>query len=156
MVILGKDGKEYRNVKDCLAADDAFDKRVAEEAAKKEALKKAEDEKIALKKAEISRRKKELSSNIEKADEELKLARLEYKQAKEKAEKIIEDAYKEAQAITNEAHDFLKNAASNKSKAISTFNKEFGPFTTVITSEEAWDEIQNGVEETLKRIFRWF
>ena len=159
MIILGKDGKEYPNVKACIQADAEYDEKIAKEKAQEEAKKRAEEAAIVERKAEISKRKKELSNAIEKAEGNLKIARTEYNNAKERAEKIMAAARKEAQLIINDAKDFLKSASTEKINAISAFNKEFGPFTTVLTGEDAQEEynrLQNIMEENLKRFFKWF
>ena len=155
MIILGKDGKEYASVKECMQADEEYDKRIAEEAAQKEAAKQAEEAKIAEKKAEISKRKKELSIAIEKAKDKVKVASVDYNQAKSKAEQIMAEARKEAQAILEEASNSLKDANEEKVKAISAFNKEFGPFTTVLTGDEVLNEYLR-IQSTLDKQFSMF
>lgn len=162
MIILGKDGKQYATVKECQRADVEYDRRIADEKAQLEAKKIADEKAIAERKAEISKRKKELSSMIESAEDKVKVAKVDYNQARAQAEKIIAEAKKEAQAILDAAGEKLKLANEEKVNAISNFNKEFGPFTTVLTGEDAWNEyqrIQNNIDRqfnAFKSIFNWF
>ena len=155
MIILGKDGKQYSSVKECLRADELFDKKIAEEKAAAEAKKAAEAEKVELRKAEISKRKKELSSAIESATEKVKVARMDYHKAEKEAEDIIVKARAEAQKILDAAGKNLKKAQEERISAISNFNKEFGPFTTVLTGEDAWNEYQR-TQINLDRQFNLF
>lgn len=162
MKILGKDGKEYATVKECMRADVEFDRKLAEEQAAEELRKSKEAEELALKKAEVSKRKKELSNEIELATDAVRTATIEYNQAKERAEKLIVEARKEAQAILKDAADKLSEANDKKVTAISNFNKEFGPFTTVLTGEDAWNEaqrIQQAIDKQFgpfRNFFTWF
>ena len=161
MVILGKDGKEYTSVKECLRADEEFDRKVAEETARKEAERKAAELALAEKKATISKRKKELSTAIETATEEVKLARVDYNKAKEDAEKIMAEARLAAQKLLDTAGKALKEANEKKVKAVAAFNKEFGPFSTILTGEDAWNEYKRVSDSldsqfnVLKHLFDW-
>lgn len=161
MIILGKDGKQYATVKECQRADAEYDKKVAEEKAAKEAKAAHEAEQLAIRKAEISKRKKELSSAVETATDKVRVATVDYNQAKERAERLIAEARKEAQAILEEAGKNLTAANEERVSAISNFNKEFGPFTTVLTGDDAWNEaqrIQKMVDKqfnVFRSIFNW-
>lgn len=151
MKIFGKDGNEYASVKECLRADEAYEKRIAEAKEREEAQKREQELKLAEKKAEISKRKKELSAAIDAANTEVAEARIAYNRDKERAERLIAEARKEAEVILTEANKKLKLATEKKMNAISTFNHEFGPFTTVLTGQDAWDEykrISNSIDET--------
>lgn len=162
MKILGKDGKEYATVKACIKADAEFDKKVAEEKAAADLEKATKELELAQKKAEISKRKKELSNAIDVASEEVKLATIEYNQAKEKAENLISEARKQAHSILDEAAKKLTAANDTRVRAISDFNKEFGPFTTVLTGTDAWNEaqrIQKAIDKQFgpfRNFFNWF
>ena len=162
MKIFGKDGKEYATVKECIRADAEYDKKVAEEQAAQEQKKAAEAEQLAQRKAEISKRKKELSNAIEAATDNVRIATIDYNQAKERAENIIAEARKEAQSILEEAAKKLTAANDEKVSAISNFNKEFGPFTTVLTGDDAWNEaqrIQKAIDKqfgAFRNFFTWF
>ena len=161
MIILGKDGKEYASVEDCVKADEAFDKKVQEQEKKEAAEKKAKEDAIALKKAEISKRKKELSLKIESAQELVDEARKAYDTASEQAQELVAEARKKASQLLCEADEKLKEATQIKVAAIREFNNEFGTYTTVLTGDAAWNEykrISNSMDDTfslLKRFFRF-
>lgn len=152
MIILGKDGKEYNSVKECLAADLAFDKKIADEKAKAEAERKALEEKVAEEKALVSKKKKELSDAIEKAEENYVAAYNVYDSAKAEADKIIQEAQKKANDILTAAAKEVENASKAKMNAIAEFNKEFGPYRTTLTGAKAAREY-NRFSSDFNRIF---
>ena len=155
MIILGKDGKEYASVKECLLADAAFDKRVADEKAKLEAEKKALEEKVAEEKALVSKKKKELSDAIEKAEENYIAAYNIYDSAKADADRIIQEAQKKANDILAAAAKEVEKASKAKMNAVAEFNKEFGPYRTTLTGAKAAREY-NRISSDFDRMFNKF
>lgn len=137
MKIIGKDGKEYFDVKSCLKADEAYDARIAAEKLEEENRKKALEAKIEQEKNAISKRKKELSTMIEKAEEKCILAENVYDEARRKANDVLKKAKEEANAILQAATKELESASAEKLKAIAAFNKEFGPYQSVVTGTKA-------------------
>lgn len=159
MIILGKDGKEYATVKECVKADAEFDKQILEKEAKIAAEKKAKEDELALKKAEVSKRKKELAAKVESSQLLVEEASKEYDLAYEEAQKILADARKKASDLVAAADAKLKDATQEKVKAIREFNKEFGTYTTVLTGDAAWNEykrISNSFDDTFDMFRRMF
>ena len=120
-----------------------------------------------------SKRKKELSDEVEKAtkhlDEAYKFYEAErakakdiYSEAQKKADEILKKAKKEADELIDIAEKEVKKASEKKTLAISEFNKEFGPYKTVITGDKAIDEynkmirnIDNTFAKFWDSFFRW-
>ena len=140
MRIIGKDGKEYTNVKECLQADAAFEKAEKEKALAAEKATEALRQKIADEKAQVSKRKKELSDKIEEANDKLDYFTKEYDAVRKDAAEIINKAKEEATKIINEAAKKVEEASAERAQAISAFNAEFGPYKTVLTGSKALEE----------------
>lgn len=148
MKIFGLDGKEYKTVEDCVAADKVFE----------EARKKAEAEE-AEKKTLISKQKKEKADIIKAAEDEVALAQADYDKAREAAKEIINRAKEEARKLVTDASTKYKEATDKKYKAIADFNKEFGTYTTTYTGKEALDEynrVMRSFNSIWDRFFDWF
>lgn len=152
MKILSKDGQEYNSVKECLAADAAYDKKVADEKAKAEAERAAKELKLANEKAAISKKKKEMSDAIEDAskkhDEALKL----YDAAKQRAAEILKEARTKANEIVSEAAKDVESASADRMNAIAAFNKEFGVYRTTLTEAQVADEY-NRIVRSVNDVF---
>lgn len=129
MKIVGKDGKTYATVEECIAADEAFEES--------EAAKALEETN---KKNELSKKKKEKADAIKAAEDALSLASAEYDRAREKARKLIEEAKVEARTIVNEAAKKFDAASDARYQAIREFNKEFGTYTVTYTGKDAVEE----------------
>ena len=144
-------GKLFDKKEDLFAEEKAHADKLAKEKAEFEAkeakLKAAAEEE----QKTSSRRKKELSDEIEKAstflDEAYKFYEAErakakdiLKEAQEKADKILLEAKEEAKNLVSLAEKEVKKASEKKTQAVSNFNKEFGPYKTVLTGDKALDE----------------
>lgn len=129
MQIIGKDGKTYNTVDECMKADEAFDKAIVEKEKQETEAKNA-----------LSLRKKEKANAIQAADEELNLAQVEYDKVRAEAKKVIEEAQVKAKNMIKVAADKYREASDNKYKAIREFNKEFGTYTTTYTGQKALEE----------------
>lgn len=134
MKIIGKDGKTYETVEECVKAEKALDEA---EAAKEKAL--------AEKKNAISVRKKEKAAAIQKAEDALNLASTELDKTREDARKLVEEAQEKARAMIKEASAKYRVASEARYKAISDFNKEFGTYTTTYTGQKALEEYNRAV-----------
>lgn len=134
MQIIGKDGKNYETVEDCVKADKAFDEA---EAAKERAL--------AEKKNAISLRKKEQADLIQKAEDAVNTASAELEKVKEEARKIVEEAQEKAKALIKDASTKYREASEARYNAIRDFNKEFGTYTTTYTGQKALEEHNRAV-----------
>lgn len=155
MKIIGKDGKEYFDIKTCLKADKEYDEKIAAEKLAAEKEKKALEVKLEQEKNAISKRKKELSDAIELAEEKKVVAENLYDDAKKQADKILKEAKEKANGILQTAAKNLENASADKMKAIAAFNKEFGPYKTVVTGSKAVDDY-NRIVNQINRIFDSF
>ncbi len=137
MQIIGKDGKEYSTVEKCKEADKAFDKAQEEKRMAEE-----------IKKAEISKERKELADKIDAAKDAYNLAVEAYNEAKAEARKIIEEANARANEILKEAGDNVDKAATDKRNAMVEYNDKFNkPYVRYITGDEAKREYDNIVDE---------
>ena len=134
MKIIGKDGKTYETVEECVKAEKAFDE--AEEAKEKA---------LAEKKNAVSTRKKEKAAAIQKAEDALNLASTELDKTREDAKKLVEEAQEKARAMIKEASAKYRVASEARYKAISDFNKEFGTYTTTYTGQKALEEYNRAV-----------
>lgn len=134
MKIIGKDGKTYETVDECVKADKAFDEA---EAAKEKALTE--------KKNAVSLRKKEKATAIQKAEDALNLASTELEKTREDARKLVEEAQEKAKNIIKEASAKYREASEARYKAISDFNKEFGTYTTTYTGQKALEEYNRAI-----------
>jgi hypothetical protein len=174
MRIIGKDGKEYKTEKECLAADRAYDAKIEADALAKEAEKAALEKRLEEEQKMISAKKKELAATIEATqlalDEAQKLyditkskAQEKLRAADEEACKIIDEAkalaHKQYKQVESEVDDMmlaaskqLEKASEDRMNAIAAFNKEFGPYRTVITGNKALDEY-NKVKKTMDEFF---
>ena len=147
MKIIGKDGKEYASVKECLTADKNYDLALEEQKIKDEQEKKALSDKIATEKAELSARKKEYANKIESAKDEVDYYKKEYEKAKLEAKKIVDEANDKAEEILKGAAKSLEEASEKKMIAIAEFNKEFGPYQTTLTGLDAINEYNKVVKQ---------
>lgn len=138
----------YDDVKECQKAEEAYAKKQLEEEEKQKAL----EAKVAEEKAAISKRRKELSDAIESADEEYTTACNLYDIARKQADDIILEAKKKANDVLNVAAKEVEAASEKKMNAVAEFNKEFGPYKTVVTGNKAM-EFHNKLISNLKRIF---
>ena len=92
--------------------------------------------------------KKELAKKIEEAEQEVTEANNLYDTAKEKAKAIMDEARKKANVILDTAREKVKEAQEKKYNAVAEFNKQFGPYTTTLTSAQAAQIYNN----TLRKI----
>jgi ubiquitin len=156
MIIIGKDGKEYKSEKECLIADKKFDEElIAKKQKEEEELKKIE-EKLNKEKLELSNRKKELAKKIEDADKKLDEAVKLHKIAKQKATELIESAKKDADEVLKVANKQLDEASYERMVAISNFNKEFGVYKTTITGIDAINQHNRTVDMIQSFLKNWF
>lgn len=114
-----------------------------------------------IKQSNISKQKKELAKTIEDADNKLKEANKLYHIAQDKAKEILEKSNKEINNILDTAEAEVKKAEKEKLDAIVEFNKQFGPYKTTLTNEEAIDALDRSLErfdKAFNNIFRnfWF
>ena len=147
MVILGKDGNEYKSVKACMEADKAYDAAVAAREAEKQEKEKS-----------VSARKRELANAIEKAEEARLEAIQKYEAVKQKAEEIIAEAQEKAEKMLREEARLVKKASEAKAQAILDFNKEFGAYRIILTGNDALREVNQIVKNINDRLFNrfWF
>lgn len=131
----------YDDPKELIKDETAALEKIAEE----ERAEEARREKLELEKKErehkISNRKKELSALIEKADEELKESYKKLDKAKAKCDKLKKDTDKAISEILTPVKAEVKAAQTKHLEAISLFNKEFGPYRTVLTEADTEDVI---------------
>ena len=113
-------------------------------------LEKEEAERKA-KESALTNRKKELAKNIETCELNLEAAYKQLEEAKRSAQSIIDAATKNAQEMVKPAIENVNNLQRDRVKAISAFNKEFGPFKTAYTGERAQQEF-----ERLNKVFNRF
>lgn len=176
MIIVGKDGKTYETVKECMKADELFDKKLAEKEAEEREL----QEKLNQEKAAITKRKKELSEAIEKAEEDYvascnlydiankqasdimhksnEEAKKILAEAKKKADEIREGAETKANEILVAASRNIEKASEKKMQAISEFNKEFGEYRTTLSGPkaiEAHNRLLNDIQRVFNRFFKF-
>lgn len=158
--------KIFDNKNDLFNAEKAYEQEKAAFEAKEAQLKAKQEEDNKIK----SKRKKELSDKIEEAsknlDEAYKFYEAEKSKVKDiltgaqkKADDIIKQARQEAQKLIDIAEKEVKKASEQKTLAISNFNKEFGPYRTVITGDKAIDEYNKLVrnfENTFSNIWKGF
>ena len=174
MRIIGKDGKEYKTEKECIAADKAYDAKIEADMLAKEAEKAALEQKFEEEQKMISLKKKELAATIEATQLALDEAQKFYDITKSKAQEKLKAANKEARQIIDEAKALaskqyqqvesevddmmiaaskqLEKASEARMNAIAAFNKEFGPYRTVVTGNRALDEY-NKVKKTMDEFF---
>ena len=138
----------YDDVKECQKAEEAYAKKQLEAEEKQKAL----EAKVAEEKAAISKKRKELSDAIEKADEDYVAACNVYDVARKQADDIIVEARKKASDILSAAAKEVEKASENKMNAVAEFNKEFGPYRTVVTGNKAI-ELHNRVVSNFNRMF---
>lgn len=124
--------------------------------------KRAEEEK----KNEISKQKKVLADDIEKAEKELDAAYSKLEIAREESDRIYSDAkasvnqiYKEAnekvKILMDEAKAEVRKAQQNKVEAVKKFNEKFGVYTTTYTGNKALEEIRR-VNSWINDLSSWF
>ena len=138
----------YDDVKECQKAEDSYAKKQLEAEEKQKAL----EAKVAEEKAAISKKRKELSDAIEKADEDYVAACNVYDVARKQADDVIIEARKKAADILSAAAKEVEKASEKKMNAVSEFNKEFGPYSTVVTGNKAV-ELHNKVVSNFYRMF---
>ena len=138
----------YDSVKECQKAEEAYAKQQLEAEEKAKAL----EAKVAEEKAVISKKRKELSDAIEKADEEYAAACNVYDVARKQADEVILEAKKKANELLNAAAKEVEKASEKKMNAVSQFNKEFGPYRTVVTGNKAV-ELHNKLMSNFRRMF---
>ena len=137
MKIIGKDGKTYETVEQCIEADKAFDQ--AEEARTKE---------LAEKKTALSARRKELADNIQAEEDQMTLHRSEMDKIEEewqKESKELQRKYQERQKDYQERYQQeaakYQEASNARYQAIQKYNSECGgPYTKVYTGQRALEE----------------
>lgn len=146
MKIIGLDGREYKSEKECLIADKKFNE-------KKELDKKLMEEE----KLKVSNRKKELANKVQEATDKVDYYTNEYIKVKADARKFLEEANKQAQDMLSKAAKQVEEASNEKLTAISNFNKEFGPYKTVLTGNEAiaeYNKVMQSLDETFSKVFK--
>lgn len=136
MRIIGKDGKDYASEKECIEADKKYEEEL--KAKKDNELKKVEAEKNA-----VATKKKEKAQAVEDARKKCAEATKLYQVAKKKAEDILREANKKAEEVLKEAAAKVEKASEERMNAVIDFNKEFGPYRTVLTGNDAIDAFNN-------------
>lgn len=126
-------------------------------AAEKEVLDKKEQEEknkkaLAEKNTAVSAKKKELSTEIRKQEDAINEAYKELEEARKKANEILAEARKRANAVVKTASDKLDEETQKRRDLITSWNKEFGPYTVTYTGERAEEEYRR----TLHRIKSMF
>lgn len=146
MKILGKDGKEYESVEKCLEADRAF-----------EEAQKAKEIEEGNKKNAASKRKKELADAVKESDNKVRQAEESYEKSKTEANRIIKEANEKAREILTEGLNGVEAATKERTKAIQTFNNEFGPYMISYTGDAASKEYARWMREVdnILRFFKW-
>lgn len=163
MKILDNKGIEWSTLEEAKAAEERYEKEEAYKKAKEEKELKDSIAKVESEKAAISKRKKELSDNIENAQKKYDESYQNYLAYEKEAKDIIAKARKEANEIISAANkkannllqvaaDELKNASNEKSKAVREFNKEFGVYRTTLTAEQAMAEY-NRIMKDIDKVF---
>jgi len=146
MKIFGKDGKEYESVEKCLEADKAFDEE-----------QKSKELEESNKRNCISKRKKELADLVKESDNKLREAEESYEKCKAEANRIIKEANEKAREILTEGLNKVEAATKERTKAIQTFNNEFGPYMISYTGDAASKEYARWMREVdnILKFFRW-
>lgn len=150
MKIVGKDGKIYATVDECLKADKLFESSHQKVEEKNTPVESA-------KKTEISKRKKELADAVQAADTKVDLAYKAYDTAKEEARKILEEANTKAEEVLKKAAVEVEKATETRMNSIKKFNDEFGAYTKCYTGDKALEEYYRVIKK-MRDIFTpfWF
>ena len=117
---------------------------------------KAIQEEKEVKASAISKEKKDLAQAIELAETNLNKAYEEYELAKEKVKEILEKSNKEMSDILTPAKDAVRKAQEARYRAIETFNKKFGVYTTTYSGDKALRELRRAtswVNDIFNRFF---
>lgn len=130
--------KVYDTPEACMEADEAY---LAEQRKAEEMAKQAEEQEN-IKKAALSKLKKELADAVTKADTELNRALENYGVARDEAAELLEKSNKEVAAILDSAKKEVEEAREAKKQALLEFNRKFGPFKVSYTGEKAKQEYQ--------------
>lgn len=120
------------------------------EAAEAEAERVKEEEKS---KSLVSKKKKELVSQIADADKTVEKASKEYDDAYAEAKQIIKDANDKAAEILKAAARKKADACEQRMLRIKEFNEEFGPYTTTYVGDRAQEEY-NRIMKKMRDTFR--
>lgn len=107
------------------------------------------------KESAMTNRKKELAKNIEACEVNLEAAYKQLEEAKRNAQSIIDAATKQAQETVKPAIDAVNTLQRDRVRAISAFNKEFGPFKTTYTGDKAQQELER-MNKLFNRFFESF
>lgn len=137
--------KTYDTELECTKAEKAY-----------EEAKKAAEEAKAASEAKTSKRKKELASEVEKTSKELKEAEEALKAAENEVKILTEEYSKKAADILKPAKEAVTEATKNRYNAICNFNKEFGPYTTVLSSSDAYEKMYKNSLYDFLNIFKYF
>ena len=93
-------------------------------------------------KAEVSKKKKELASAIEQADEVVNKAYAKYEQAKQDVRKILEESNTQMENILTPAKAEVAKAEKLRADAIKEYTNAFGAYQSVYTGERAEQELE--------------
>ena len=110
---------------------------------------KKHDEEIAKKEAklnEISNNKKAHVKKIEEIEKDLEKAYADLDIAKKDAEHIVEEARKEIHDILNPVEEKIKELEKKRYNALADFNDKYGPYSRIVTGNEAAKEFQKAVK----------
>ena len=122
--------KTYDTEVECTEAEKAY-----------EEAKRAEEEAKAASETKISKRKKELAAEVEKASEKLKETEEALEAAENEVKILTEEYSKKIADILKPAKEAVTEATKSRYDAIRNFNKEFGPYTTVLSSSDAYERV---------------
>ncbi len=100
----------------------------------------------------LTNRKKELAKNIELCEANLDVAYKQLEEVRLSAQSVIDAATKKAEEMLKPAIDNVNTLHKDRVRAISAFNKEFGPFKTTYTGDKAQQEVDR-VNKLFKTLF---
>lgn len=123
--------KYFDTEDECVKCELKYD----EEVAKKEA-----------KLAEYSKTKKAYAKNIEDIESELEKAYADLDIAKKDAECVVEQAKKEIHDLIDPVETRIKELEKKRYGAITEFNEKYGPYSKILTGNEAAKEFQKAVK----------
>ena len=126
------EGQVFNTVKECETAEHKVDEQ-------RKALSKKEKD--------MSKLKKSLAAQVDKAEEDLKAAYQNYDEAKETAKKIVEEANKLISETLQPAKKAVRDAEAARTEAIINYNKQCGPYQKVYTGDKAKEEYLRMTEQ---------
>lgn len=147
--------KLFETEEELVRAEEREEKIKAEEAKIKEDL--SNKKKAAAKKVE------EATLAYDRATEEYEKAKKEIylilKQSEDEAAKILQKANEEVEERLEAEKKKLFDVKKQKMTAIEEFNKNYGPYKTVLTGENAkkeFERLSNDFDLWLNKLYKWF